>query len=139
MWRNWDVVNVRSLVYTIQNSTSKVKITNPILTMVVKFNPHQITAKTIEVGDREKIFLRDGIRPPSRTRYISNHILKVKGSLKKSIFWMKKLHFWISTPMWRVAKMHFFSSKNDFFSKSIGVVLKPFRRGNKTPKSHQIH
>ena len=50
-------MNVRSLVYTIQNSTSKVKITNPILTMVVKFNPHQIAAKTTEVDDKGKNFL----------------------------------------------------------------------------------
>ena len=75
----------------------------------------------------------------SRTKYTSNHILKVRGSLKKSIFWMKKLHFWISTPMWRVAKIHFFSSKNEFLSKSLRVVLKPLGEGNKTSKPHQIH
>ena len=118
MWRNWDVVNVRSLVYTIQNP----KITSPILTMVVKFNPHQIAAKTTEVDDKEKNFLEEEIRTPTRTRYTSNHILKVKRSLKKSIFWMKKLHFWISTPMWRVAK------KNPLnFEEQLAPILAPLQ------------
>ena len=57
-------MNVRSLVYTIQNSTSKGKITNTILTMVVKFNPHQIAAKTTEVDDKEKKLFGGGNKTP---------------------------------------------------------------------------
>ena len=104
----------------------------------MNFLTQQTPKKLIKVDDKDKLLMEE-TRPLSRTKCTSNHILRVGGSLKKSIFWMKKLHFWISTPMWRVAKIHFFSSKNDFFSKSIRVVLKPFRGTKKPPKPRQIH
>ena len=48
----------KSSLNTELNIKGEKLITNPILTMVVKFNPHEIAAKTTEVDDKQKSFWR---------------------------------------------------------------------------------
>ena len=58
----------------------------------------------------------------------------------KNRFFDEKNGIFEFQPLWAgKQKTHFFGQKIDFFSKTVKVVLKPFERGNKTPKPHQIH